>query len=226
MACRHQDIRLFDGLRCCLACGEAVFDTNEAETLPKDQDVSNVPYQYSGLNYRLGQEIRICVLLPGDPSDDLRCELIHVNLNDDPVYDAVSYTWATQNGDTQLSCSINCIGRGFIRITANCNAVLRRLRTNGTRKQLWLDAICIDQTQVAERNHQVAMMDQVYSGARCVHICMFDTVPSSYDGYEQLFRWLRKDPMTLTPERHVLCRLLDLRYFSRVWVSLLGGLIM
>ncbi|KAI1596671.1 HET domain containing protein, partial [Pyrenophora tritici-repentis] len=34
----------------------------------------------------------------------------------------------------------------------------------------WMDALCIDQSNVLERNHQVAQMSKIYAGARCVYI--------------------------------------------------------
>lgn len=138
--CAHPDIRKFDGIRCCLACGEAVFEVTTSERLPHT-DVQ-VPYQYAPLNYKLGQEIRLVVLLPGEPADLLRCEIIHVNLEDDPEYDAISYTWATERGDTSLSGLVYCVHGGSISITANCDAALRQVRQRGLRRRVWIDSIC------------------------------------------------------------------------------------
>jgi hypothetical protein len=93
-ACRHPDIQKFDGFRCCLSCGEAIFDdVSQEEQTTNDKNTSN--YQYKPLNYGLGQEIRLVVLHPGRESDDMTCDIIHVNLLDDPIYEAVSYTWAS-----------------------------------------------------------------------------------------------------------------------------------
>jgi hypothetical protein len=102
---------------------------------------SNV-YHYRKLNYRLGLEIRLVELLPGNSGDDIRCDIIHVNLDDDPLYDAVSYTWATEAGDTALSGMARCIRGGLIPITANCEAALRQLRQRGLRRRVWIDALC------------------------------------------------------------------------------------
>ncbi|KAF5541755.1 heterokaryon incompatibility 6 OR allele [Fusarium mexicanum] len=40
--------------------------------------------------------------------------------------------------------------------------------THGRGVSLWIDAICINQDDIAERNSQVAMMSQIYGSARCV----------------------------------------------------------
>jgi hypothetical protein len=41
---------------------------------------------------------------------------------------------------------------------------------NTTRRLLWADAICIDQNNILERNHQVEFMSQIYLLAASVHI--------------------------------------------------------
>jgi len=140
--CPHPDIRQFDGIRCCLACGEAVFQASSSNPTLHTVDATG-RYKHTRLDYELGREIRLISLLPGDPDDVLRCEIAHVNLEDDPVYDAVSYTWATEDGDASLSSTIECIQGGFIPITRNCDIVLRQLRRPGIRRTLWVDAICI-----------------------------------------------------------------------------------
>jgi len=138
--CKHPDIRKFDGIRCCLSCGEAVFEVIPAAThLPTDG--ATCSYKYTKLNYKLGYEVRLVLLLPDDSQGTLRCEITHVNLDDDPVYDAISYTWATEDGHTTLSNAILCVPGGTIPITANCDAVLRHLKRHGSRR-LWIDAIC------------------------------------------------------------------------------------
>jgi hypothetical protein len=57
-------------------------------------------------------------------------------------------------------------------ITPNCDAAIRNLR-NGTEVQvLWIDSICIDQSEeaVIERNRQVALMGEIYKSAAKVVI--------------------------------------------------------
>ena len=77
----------------------------------------------------------------------------------------------------------------------------------------------IDQANVNERNHQVGFMDQIYSNARSVRICIEDrSLTASVADYHRLFHWLRcggshSDAIVVS-----LRRLLSLRYFGRVWV--------
>jgi hypothetical protein len=68
-----------------LSCGEAVFENLEEPLVCTKTST----YQYRRLNYTLGHEIRLIVLHPGDQSDDIVCDLIHVNLIDKPAFEAV-----------------------------------------------------------------------------------------------------------------------------------------
>lgn len=59
------------------------------------------------------------------------------------------------------------------RITYNLAAALKHLRAtelfaDEAALPIWIDAICINQADLAERSQQVAIMGSIYSGARCV----------------------------------------------------------
>ncbi|OAG06026.1 HET-domain-containing protein [Paraphaeosphaeria sporulosa] len=45
---------------------------------------------------------------------------------------------------------------------------LLEYRRRGTKMPLWVDAVCIDQSNTSERTYQVRMMDRIYSEAECV----------------------------------------------------------
>ena len=140
MACRHADVRIFDGIKFCFSCGTTEFEASFSSKAISLAD-NDCRHKYRHLFYEYSRQIRLVILLPGTFDDPLRCEIQHVNLDRDPLYDAVSYTWATENGDVSLSKIIQCIHGGYIPITANCDSVLRRLRRSG-RRTLWVDAIC------------------------------------------------------------------------------------
>jgi hypothetical protein len=42
-------------------------------------------------------EIRILRLEPGDKASRVVCDLIHVKLSENPVYEALSYQWGLEN---------------------------------------------------------------------------------------------------------------------------------
>ncbi|KAH3982686.1 hypothetical protein HBI26_021110 [Parastagonospora nodorum] len=186
--------------------------------------MTRITYKYTDLNYKLGQEIRLIVVAPGETTDDLQCDIIHVNLEDNPDYEAVSYTWASDDGDASLTQRINCGRNAYLPITANCEAAIRQLRKCVFKRRLWIDAICIHQTNIKERNHQVGLMDLVYSLARSVRICIQDhRDPEGIFKYADLFGLLRHDsdmgnPGVKTWGRPGVSQLLSLRYFKRAWV--------
>lgn len=51
-------------------------------------------------------------------------------------------------------------------ITYSLDSALRHVRDRTRTLLIWADALCIDQTNVQERNHQVSIMWRIYSAAR------------------------------------------------------------
>jgi hypothetical protein len=114
-------------------------------------------YQHSALSST--RSIRILLLQPSNCGPDLQCTLEEVTLDDDPQYEALSYVWGAHDPDGNTN--ILCHGQRLT-VTPNCCAALHRLRMKDTVRRLWIDAICIDQTSVKEKNHQVPLMGDVY----------------------------------------------------------------
>jgi hypothetical protein len=112
-------------------------------------------------------------LHPGEESSSIRISLHEVSLGTNPRFEALSYTWATEDGDDRRSSCIECEG-GKLLVTKNCEAALRRLRDNDVERIFWIDAICVDQDNTNERNHQVQLMREVYSTAHQVIIWLGD----------------------------------------------------
>jgi hypothetical protein len=76
-------------------------------------------------------------------------------------YEALSYVWGSPTGDRPIRCD-----NKLLLVTSNCESALRHLREAERTRTLWVDAICIDQSDdeesVQERNRQVALMGEVY----------------------------------------------------------------
>jgi hypothetical protein len=53
----------------------------------------------------------------------------------------------------------------YMAITKNLKEALVSLRLTEGPRHLWVDAVCIDQANVKERNHQVAQMGTIYANA-------------------------------------------------------------
>ncbi|KAK4099068.1 HET-domain-containing protein [Parathielavia hyrcaniae] len=93
-----------------------------------------------------------------------------------PPYTAVSYVW----GNDKASEHIFLDGRRFP-VRPNLWSCLYYLGENargGPWTYLWVDAICIDQSNDAERNVQVRLMDETYHNAACVSVWLgLPTIP-------------------------------------------------
>ncbi|KAF2194327.1 hypothetical protein K469DRAFT_689338 [Zopfia rhizophila CBS 207.26] len=114
-----------------------------------------------------GREIRVLHLEPSRSRDaPILCGLNTISLDDYPQwkadYTALSYTW---DGQTP-SCEVDCDGARLL-VTPNCDAAIRELRHEEKIVKLWIDSICINQSldAIPERNHQVALMGEIYKSA-------------------------------------------------------------
>lgn len=108
-------------------------------------------------------QMRLFLIRTGEVGDQLRGELVTVDVGSQD-YDATSYTWADENGDTTKCCLVRVsVGNNpevisrFL-VTRNCDAVLRRVRSRYYTKYVWIDSICINQSDIEERGHQVNLM--------------------------------------------------------------------
>lgn len=80
-----------------------------------------------------------------------------------PHYEAISYHWGDDQQRVKL-CTIFLDGRA-VSIPSNADAALRDLCLSHGRYSVWIDAVCIDHTNIHERNDQVAIMGDIYAKA-------------------------------------------------------------
>jgi hypothetical protein len=93
-------------------------------------------------------------------SETIECKIRTFKFGKRPFI-ALSYAW----GD--LTCSQKKIKINGLPFSVGPNLwefLKVALQTNIT-EWLWIDALCIDQSNIAERNHQVGLMDKIYEGA-------------------------------------------------------------
>ncbi|UPK95384.1 hypothetical protein LCI18_006319 [Fusarium solani-melongenae] len=135
-----------------------------------------------------------------------------------PEYEATSYTWAGENGDGSFSMPIYVGPWWDVLIqTKNCWSMLRLMRPVRGCRMIWVDAICINQNDVKERDAQVSKMAQIYSTCRSVYLYLGAT-PTTQP--YPLRRQLQLSDGKSKPTVPVvdLATLLQYRYFSRIWV--------
>jgi hypothetical protein len=107
------------------------------------------------------RQLRLLFLEPcTDHKQSIRCNLVTTSLNSDPKYEALSYTWGEPVDESDII--VNSI---TLPVRRNLWDALYHLRGAEVRT-LWIDAICINQKNIPERNDQVQMMRQIYERAK------------------------------------------------------------
>ncbi|KAG4432566.1 hypothetical protein IFR05_011954 [Cadophora sp. M221] len=107
--------------------------------------------------------IRLLTLLPyNEAADTIECTLSTANLDDNPLYDALSYVWGDENSPYQILVNNQPFPTTqFLReaLTLLCEGLEKPLT-------LWVDAICINQKDLDERRSQVLQMRRIYACAQ------------------------------------------------------------
>ncbi|KAF4950280.1 hypothetical protein FSARC_13255 [Fusarium sarcochroum] len=119
----------------------------------------NSKYQY---DYLPTGSIRLLRLVSVEP--EITLEVEHVSLDTNPPYNALSYTW----GEPVFTQRV-LIGNHFLNVTPSLHGCLKCFEQYiGTK--VWIDALCINQTDDEEKSRQVQGMDRVYRQATKVLI--------------------------------------------------------
>ncbi|KAI1742790.1 heterokaryon incompatibility protein-domain-containing protein [Xylaria scruposa] len=208
-------------------------------------------FQYS----KLGEgEIRILRLYQSKhPDEPLRADLFKRKLEDvEGGYEALSYCWGTQKATYNIhirdlnamtpdgkstappttlvdiwKTAVNAISHIDFKIRRNLYDALLRLRSKHRDVYLWVDAICIDQSErgKVEKAKQLAMMSRIYNSAS--NVCVW--LGEGYDGAETAFSLIRDimnyrnfDEMILDSSAKEgwrnLISIMKAPWFSRRWV--------
>lgn len=166
--------------------------------------LTSAPYEYEKIDNPLSS-IRILALLPSrDDTASLRGRLTVET--DPPDYEALSYARGTCRTSSCLR-----IGNKQLPISANLDEVLRTLRQPSRSRNLWIDAVCIDQHSNEEKNVQVQQMYKIYSRAARVLIWL----GTGNEKTDQAMELLQGDWQALSLEfaKHVCER----PWWGRVW---------
>lgn len=123
------------------------------------------PYQYHPLEG--SRSTRILRLEAGSYSDRLEFHLEHTTLTG-PChdYEALSYSWGSTGSLWSQSFIYN--PEGVIRISSTLEGALKRIRWANEPRYVWVDSVCINQEDEAEKGHQVGLMCDIYKRATSV----------------------------------------------------------
>jgi hypothetical protein len=119
--------------------------------------------------------VRVLVLRPTAAFNDaLQIDIIQYNrrgmhltsYTTTPVYEAVSYAW----GNPDFTRHIICNDTTKLSITQKVDTMLRYFRRAAKPRYLWIDAICLNQSNESEKMEQISKMGNIYREARKVNI--------------------------------------------------------
>ncbi len=120
--------------------------------------------------------IRLIELQGGEHESDISMSINSYDLLDPPQYAAFSYTWGGPTFHPYLaerpSVLVHMDNKPIL-VTRNLYDLLNhwrgwRLEIETATILLWVDALCINQDDVLERNHQVGLMGRIYNEAPVV----------------------------------------------------------
>jgi hypothetical protein len=168
------------------------------------------------------REIRLLFLMHNEcGAADIGYSLVRTTIDRAPPYEALSYAWGEE------VCQVRLLDGTLTSMTTNLHHALRYLQRPHASRLLWIDAICIDQSNVAERSHQAQLMRQIYSTAWRTVIWLGE----ADGGIDQDLKILERaaegqedqsaspGPVSLTlEEKQSIEQLIDRPYFDRTWV--------
>ena len=121
------------------------------------------------------KKTRLLRLLPSSDAGNLQCELFESSIAKQVrKYVAVSYHW----GDVNQKRYIHVNGSVFT-VSNNLYEFLSSCLSRADWSSFWIDALCINQSDVAERNGQVEIMGSIYASASQVYIWLGPSKASS-----------------------------------------------
>ncbi|KAI0385470.1 heterokaryon incompatibility protein-domain-containing protein [Hypomontagnella monticulosa] len=148
-------------------------------------------FQYGRLD-KNKREIRIFRIQPAICRDEpISGDLVVVSLPEQPIYDALSYVWGVPTP------AVDIIINGLLfSIGPNLHNAILDLRQERKPLLLWIGAICINQGDVLEREHQVSMMREIYSQARLVRAWLDEHIDPMAKPFKEIQRLRKRGPAT------------------------------
>jgi hypothetical protein len=176
-------------------------------------------------NLKDTDEIRLLYLEPKTSGEIINCALKNARLSNLPKCEALSYMWGPKDVRTEQSISID---NSNFYVRENLWLALQHLRLETEIRVLWIDAICINQHETQERNHQVSQMGIIFKEAAMVIIWLGDADDASTlafrfispsEGHAYIIR--TDDPATSLEGNHklkVIETIFLKDYWRRLWI--------
>jgi hypothetical protein len=140
-----------------------------------------------------------------DRYDDLRVEVF--DIMDCPPFAAISYCWGTAEGARPIRLnnhpilkrpSVHNVLQAIFGQKHDGKAMtVKSDSPSAWTEYFWLDALCINQSDVIERGAQVSIMNEIYS--RAEHVLVYLGGDGLNEALSHLRKWYREDKKRSTP---------------------------
>jgi Heterokaryon incompatibility protein (HET) len=178
------------------------------------------PYRYSSL-WPGSNSIRLLRLMPHeDEAASIQCQLFNYSLQETGkgphLYEALSYVW----GDSNNLQSIYIDGHPFD-TRENLHMALSHLRNHSFERILWVDAVCINQTDDQEKELQIQSMARIYGQAHSVIVWLGKMKENSDLALEEIRSNADRKVMNSSNNETIqqaILALLQRPWFERIWV--------
>ena len=176
----------------------------------------------------LPDSIRLLRILPDeDQKAPIRCELFHYSLQEfdeqTHLYDALSYVWGASDKPQFIFIHEHDQSNTHkLPVTKNLYEALLRLRTRFIERIIWIDAVCINQEDDREKEHQIQLMAKIYGHANRIIVWLGEAADDSTQAIQNIrVAGSRKLTAPLDNEtvRQSVVALLERPWFRRIWVG-------
>ncbi|PQE16184.1 heterokaryon incompatibility het-6 protein [Rutstroemia sp. NJR-2017a BVV2] len=138
-------------------------DISSGEELNLHSQNRLLEYQYRELQH--ARNIRLLEHSGRLDSNDVRFHLSEHSLQRvDGEFIAISYCWGRETPTKPLPISSSA----YLKVTKTVDSLLKHVAGVASGLPVWVDAICINQDDIKEKNNQVSMMRDIYAAAKCV----------------------------------------------------------
>lgn len=190
-------------------------------------------FQYDRLDHGT-DSIRLIDILPGADDDIIQCTIRHATVSGSS-YTCLSYTWEPDFPKHDIEINGRClpVGENLYRFLHAYRTYMSQTSTIGPfhlhygqtiESYLWIDGICICQSDDDEKGHQVRQMGAIYNAAD--HVLIWLGQPQ--ESLDEIIRGLHEiyaaktpymAPKDKTKYQDHLSAFYALPYWSRLWVA-------
>jgi hypothetical protein len=170
--------------------------------------------------------IRLLRILPSkENSSSIRCEIFECALRHSDgstrPYEALSYVWGSERKPQSITIVADKKQDHHFDVTQSLHAVLVHLRDHDIPRVIWVDAVCINQTDKAEKGHQIPYIAEIYAKASSVLVWLGEAKDDSDKALEAIqvvsgstLELLETLQLPVRP----ITKLLERPWFRRIWV--------